>query len=179
MNVGNSKACGNPTLLVSPVNPCTSQVMAELEEGGDVSGDGVLLPRLKNSETLCILSELLGHLDVGKRDQLASIIQSYPSLFSDTPSRTHLIEHDVDVGDAQPIKQRFYRLSSDRKEVLDSEVHYMLENGIAEPSFSAWSSPCLLVKKPDSTFRPCTDFRKVNAITKPDVYPLPRFWRNK
>ena len=174
LNVGNSKACGNPTLLVSPVNPCTSQVMAELEEGGDVSGDGVLLPRLKNSETLCILSELLGHLDVGKRDQLASIIQSYPSLFSDTPSRTHLIEHDVDVGDAQPIKQRFYRLSSDRKEVLDSEVHYMLENGIAEPSFSAWSSPCLLVKKPDSTFRPCTDFRKVNAITKPDVYPLPR-----
>lgn len=28
--------------------------------------------------------------------------------------------------------------------------------------------------KPDRTFRPCTDFRKVNAVTKPDSFPLPR-----
>ncbi len=50
----------------------------------------------------------------------------------------------------------------------------MLENNIAVPSYSSWSSPCLLVKKSDSTFRFCTDFRRVNAITKPDSYPLPR-----
>ena len=50
----------------------------------------------------------------------------------------------------------------------------MLQNGIPEPSHASWASPSLLVAKPDSTFRPCTDFRKVNAITKPDSYPLPR-----
>lgn len=50
----------------------------------------------------------------------------------------------------------------------------MLENGIAEPSSSSWASPCLLVSKPDWTHRPCTDFRKVNALTKPDSFPLPR-----
>ena len=49
----------------------------------------------------------------------------------------------------------------------------MLENGIAEPTTSAWSSPCILVM-PDGTFRFCTDYRKVNAVTKPDSYPLPR-----
>ena len=50
----------------------------------------------------------------------------------------------------------------------------MVDHGIAEQSFSPWSSPCLLVPKPDCTSRFCTDFRKVNAGTKPDSFPLPR-----
>ncbi len=50
----------------------------------------------------------------------------------------------------------------------------MLKHGIAEPSSSPWSSPCLLVEKHDGTLRFCTDFRKVNSVTKPDSYPLPR-----
>ena len=45
---------------------------------------------------------------------------------------------------------------------------------IAELSCSSWASPCVLVSKPDKIFRPYTDFRKVNNITKPDSYPLPR-----
>ncbi len=48
-----------------------------------------------------------------------------------------------------------------------------MENGLAVPSSSAWSSPCLLVPKPDGSHRFCTDYRKVNAITKPDSFPLP------
>ncbi len=50
----------------------------------------------------------------------------------------------------------------------------MLKNDIAEPSFSSWASPSLLVSKSDGSFRFCTDYRKVNAITKPDSFPLPR-----
>ncbi len=61
-----------------------------------------------------------------------------------------------------------------KRGVMKVEVEYMLRNGLAEPSQSAWSSPCLLVPKADMSFRFCTDFRKVNAVTKPDCYPLPR-----
>ena len=50
----------------------------------------------------------------------------------------------------------------------------MLENDIIEESNSSWSSPCILVPKPDLSFRFCTDFRKVNTVTKSDTYPLPR-----
>ncbi len=50
----------------------------------------------------------------------------------------------------------------------------MLKNDIAEPSFSSWASPSLLVNKYDGSFRFCTDYRKVKAITKPDSFPLPR-----
>lgn len=50
----------------------------------------------------------------------------------------------------------------------------MLENNIAKQSFSDWASPCLLVGKPDGTQRFCTDYRRVNVLTRPDSYPLPR-----
>lgn len=50
----------------------------------------------------------------------------------------------------------------------------MLENGIAEPSSSSWASPCLLVEKSDKSPRFCTDYRKVNAVSKPDAYSLLR-----
>lgn len=49
----------------------------------------------------------------------------------------------------------------------------MLENNIAKPFVSSWSSPCLLVKKPDGTFRPCTDLWKVNQVTQYDSFLLP------
>ncbi len=140
----------------------------------EMSSDVVLQPRLKNSESLAKLDSLLGQVEGNRQGQLVDLIKSYPGLFGDTPTCTNLIEHDVDVGDAKPIAQRFYRVSPEKRKILESEVDYMLVNGLAVPSTSSWSSPCLLVSKPDGTFRPCTDFRKINAVTKPDSFPLPR-----
>lgn len=50
----------------------------------------------------------------------------------------------------------------------------MLENELIECSHSEWSSPCLLVPKPNGSYRFCTDYRKVNSVTKTDSYPIPR-----
>ncbi|KAK0145216.1 Retrovirus-related Pol polyprotein from transposon 412 [Merluccius polli] len=161
------------------VNLLTSYHLAS--SGGPSTGEGrpVAAPmgdlcRLKNSESLSKLDMLLDHLSGSRRLQSSKLILSFPSLFSDTPSRTHLIEHDIDIGDEKPIRQQFYRVSPRKRDQLESEVRYMLEHGLAVPSGSSWASPCLLVTKPDHTFRPCTDFRKVNKITKPDSFPLPR-----
>ena len=45
---------------------------------------------------------------------------------------------------------------------------------MTEPSSPPWSAPVVLVKKKDSSERFCIDHRKLNSITKKDVYPLPR-----
>lgn len=99
---------------------------------------GVLQGRLKNSESL----RKLGHLPAAQVKELSDLILSFPALFSDTPTRTHLIEHDIEVGDAAPIRQRFYLFPQEKQAQLEAEVKYMLEHKIAQPSCSSWASPC-------------------------------------
>ena len=105
---------------------------------------------------------------------MKELILKYSNLFPDVPKRTTIASHDVDVGDAQPIKQHPYRINSEKCKLVDQEIVYMLENNIIQPSTSNWSSPCITVPKPDGSIRFCTDYRKVNAVTKTDAYPIPR-----
>ena len=60
------------------------------------------------------------------------------------------------------------------KDTIDKEVTKMLQQGIVQPSTSPWSSPVVMVKKRDGTWRFCIDYRKLNAVTHQDAYPLPR-----
>ena len=130
--------------------------------------------RLNNSEMLSRLEDCFPHLAPSQREDVIGLINFNLSLFSDVPTRTHVLQHDIDVGDSLPIKQHAYRVNPDKRLRLQKQVNYMLENGIAVPSSSAWSSPCLLAAKSDGSDRFCTDYRRVNGVTKPDCYPLPR-----
>ena len=151
-----------------------SVLVEESENAESCPSRAVVEGRLNNTETLSVLPERLPHLSDSQRADVLDIIHQFPELFSDVPKQTHVIEHDIDVGTAAPIKQHPYRVNPVKRAVLRKEVEYMLLNDIAEPSMSPWSSPCLLVAKADGTFRFCTDYRRVNAVTKPDCYPLPR-----
>lgn len=146
-----------------------------------VDTDGVVLrhafqqgTRLANSEILEDLRSYLDHLTVDQRIDIVTLLSDFKSLFGDVPTQTNVLKHDIKVNGARPIKQHSYRVNSVKRSVMRQEVAYLLENDLAKPSCSPWSSPCLLVPKPDGTFRFCTDYRKVNAVTVPDSYPLPR-----
>ncbi|KAL0153953.1 hypothetical protein M9458_050710 [Cirrhinus mrigala] len=165
--IGSPLACAAATVSVV--------VKSSTEEEGFQGGDYSIFPtRLQNSAILQDLSGFLSHLTVEQSHDLMDLLSNFSTLFRDVPGRTSVCVHDIDVGDANPIKQHPYRLNPRKREVMQAEVDYLLRHGMAVPSQSPWSSPCLLVPKPDSTFRFCTDYRKVNNITKPDSFPLPR-----
>lgn len=87
--------------------------------------------------------------------------------------QTTLITHRIDTGDAQPIRQRYYRMSPEKQRILGEQVEEMLALDVVEPCESAWSSPVLLVSKKNGKPRLCLDSRKLNSVTKRDAYNLP------
>jgi len=129
--------------------------------------------KLKNSDVLANLHVILSHLSVEERDSMSRLINEFKELFTDVPKKTNAIQHDVDVGDAKSCKQHPYRMNSLRVQYMEKEIEYMLQNGIIETSSSEWSSPCILFPKSDGSYQFCTDFRKLNSVTKTDSFPIP------
>lgn len=84
-----------------------------------------------------------------------------------------ILKHDIDTGDSRPVKQSPRRPPLAAREAEDQILNEMLEGGIIEPSNSPWASPVCLVRKKDGSFRFCIDYRRVNAVSRKDAYPLP------
>ena len=168
----------NDSSVISSVSIVNSvpheQNQTDFEEMNSVNCEP-LSSKLQNSDILHDLDQKLSHLDPDKKHELKQLILEYEHLFPDIPSRTDKIYHDVDIIEgAKPVKQHLYRLHPERQQYLRKEVKYLLDNDFIEPSQSEWSSPCILVPKSDGTFRMCTDYRKVNSVTKTDTFPIPR-----
>ena len=84
-----------------------------------------------------------------------------------------VIEHDIDTGDHSPIKQSPRRPPLSAGDAEDTIIDDMLASGVIEPSTSPWASPVCLVKKPDGKYRFCIDYRRVNAVSRKDAFPVP------
>ena len=91
---------------------------------------------------------------------------------NDHPGCTNLVKHHIDTGNNPPLRQPVCHISPKREEA-SRLLKDMLNKSIIQPSSSPWVSPIVLVSKKDVSVRFCIDYRKVNAITRHDVYPLP------
>ena len=136
--------------------PCEPSEPMLTEESTDYHQDSTdMFPtntRLSNSDILDNLDSKLEHLESEKQSELKKLILDYKHLFPDVPSRTDKIFHDVDIGDTNPIKQHPYRLNPEKQKILHDEIKYLLDNDLIEPSQSEFSSPCILVPKPDNSY---------------------------
>ena len=87
---------------------------------------------------------------------------------------TDRVQHHIDLQpNTRPIHVPSYRLPHSQRQVAQTLVQGMLDEGIIQESYSPWNSPLFLVPKKDGSYRAVIDFRKVNNVTIPDHYPLP------
>ena len=109
--------------------------------------------------------------------QLYDTLEGFHDIFSiedDKRGETNLVEFNIDTGESPPIKQAAHIVPYAARQEIAAQLSKMQDGGVIQPSKSSWASPVVLVRKRDGSLRFCVDYRALNSVTKPDVFPLPR-----
>ena len=116
------------------------------------------------------------HLDTVECIILARFVTEYVDVFAkddmDLGCCT-ILEHEIDTGDAKPIRQPMQRTPLGVADEEDEYLNKMLKGKVIQPSKSDWASLSVLVRKKDGKVRWCVDFQGLNGVTRKDTYPLP------
>lgn len=108
--------------------------------------------------------------------EIQSLLEQFADVFatlSGLPPRRHY-DHSIPlVPSAQPFSMRPYRLPPELKSEVEKQIAEMLASGVIQRSNSAFSSPIIVVKKDDLSWRIVVDYRQLNALAIKGKYPLP------
>lgn len=143
------------------INPAI--FLAEVEEPSD--------------EAIAFKAFKMGPLEYHQQKRLDLLLEDFADIAASSQTeigQTTKIQHAIHTGEATPIAQKPYRTNPENQLFLKNEIKRMLEAKIIRPSSSPWASPVVIVGKKGGDKRLCIDYRKLNAVTKVDAYPLPR-----
>nr|KYP44278.1 Transposon Ty3-G Gag-Pol polyprotein [Cajanus cajan] len=114
-------------------------------------------------------------LTTEQQQELTTLLQQFQQLFVEPtklPPRRKS-DHKIILINDTPVCLKPYRYPHAQKEEIERQVQGLLEKGFIRESTSSYASPLVLVKKKDGSWRCCTDFRKLNAFTIKNKFPMP------
>ena len=114
--------------------------------------------------------------------EIAAVLNSYPEVTTPALGRSRSIQHKIDTGTALPIRLHPYRVPKVWEEPFRNEIVFLQKMGLIEQSTALWEAPMFAIPKktPGSvtktpgSVRLVVDYRRLNAVTVPDPYYLPR-----
>lgn len=108
--------------------------------------------------------------------QIEGLVSQFQNLFTEPtgvpPARN--MSHSIPLlPGTQPFRLRPYRYTPQQKDEIEQQVAQLLRNKMIQESTSPFASPVLLVKKKNGEWRLCVDYRRLNAYTIKNKFPLP------
>lgn len=171
-----------PATLMEP-NPdeamnkgCEEDVCGGAEHGV-IPEVAAIKPTSNETQEQLLTALSLESPDDDQSNQLRSLVLEFADRFAlDSSELGHrsVVTHKIDTGGYLPIKQPLRRVPFSLRGKVQELTEEMLEQGVIQPSSSPWASPIVLMAKKDGSTRFCVYYRKLNAVTKLDVLPLPR-----
>lgn len=102
-----------------------------------------------------------------------TVLKPVCDVFSDKPGCTELAKHYIKLAEEQKLLLKCLIVWILRNWKI-KEIGEFLKLGIIEQSNSEWDAPIVIGKKQENSERVCTDFRKLNALSCTDSFPMPR-----
>ncbi|CAF2621992.1 unnamed protein product [Rotaria sp. Silwood2] len=166
----------NKNIIIGIVTPLTFRNISTLldQNTKDKFNDNKLTSSISTSEQH--ITSLLNHIyDLPQINELQTILKKHISLFdtSQTTIAQTSIPHVICTGDNPSISSKPYPQTVEKQNATFEIIQQMLRNKQIRASNSQYSSPILLIKKRDGSYRFVVDYRKLNQITIQDKFPLP------